>query len=93
MIFAALFGKWHKFAPDSRCYHVRHAIRKYADWFVRRRLRQMSSLKMEEASDERFVLLNELSQHTQDPTQFRDETTGILAAGRASIAELMSCVA
>ena len=44
------------------------------------------------AEDKRFILLNELSHLTQDPTQIRDETIGLVAAGRGTFAALLTTV-
>ncbi|KAL8734115.1 MAG: hypothetical protein Q9181_003304 [Wetmoreana brouardii] len=92
--FTAIFGKWHNFVPSLEYYRIRGYIRKYPDWYVRRRLDQMSSSKaaLEPASDERFILLHELSRLTQDPIQLRNETMGLLAAGQNPTAALISWV-
>ncbi|KAL9591386.1 MAG: hypothetical protein Q9179_007774 [Wetmoreana sp. 5 TL-2023] len=92
--FSAMFGRWRNFVPSLEYYRIRNSIRKYVDWYVRRRLDQISSSKaaLEPASDERFILLHELSRLTQDPIQLRSETIGLLAAGRATTSALISWV-
>ncbi|KAL9044811.1 MAG: hypothetical protein Q9214_002078 [Letrouitia sp. 1 TL-2023] len=93
MAFASIFGKFYRFTPDFNYYRARNAARKYVDWFVRRRLCQMSTVKADlAAKDKRIVLLNELSYMTQDPIQLRDETVGLLAAGRGTFAALLTTV-
>lgn len=92
--FTALFGKMYNLAPSLKYYRIRHAVRKYSDWFVRRRLNQLPTSKVDSelASDGRFILLNELSSVTRDPLQLRSETIGLLAAGRGTTAALLSWV-
>ena len=90
--FASLFGKYHSYLPSPRFYYNRYHFRQYTDWFVHRRLKQISSSKagLEKSSDEHFVFLNELSNVTRDPVQLRDETTSFLIGGHRTTATLLS---
>lgn len=90
--FTALFGKWHKFIHSWGFIRNRRFVHQYVDWFVRRRLHQVlnSKVALGRSSDERFVLLNELSTLTQDPIQLRNETIGLLFAGRSTTAALIA---
>ena len=92
--FAALFGKWHNFAPMVGFYSMRRSIRKYSDWYVRRRLDQISRSKQGDqlVADERFILLNELSNGIKDPILLRNQTISLIAAGRGTTAGLISWV-
>lgn len=92
--FTALFGKWHKYIHSWNSICNRRFVYQYVDWFVRRRLHQVSNSKvdLERTSDERFVLLNELITLTQDPIQLRYETIALLFAGRGTTAALIAWV-
>ena len=89
---SAMFGKWHKYFRPWDYRHRVDVTHKHTDWFVERRLRQMSSPKAdsEPSSGEHFVLLNELSTIIQDPVQLRCEISGLFAAGQSTTASLLS---
>ena len=89
--FSAIFGKWHKYVPAREFRRNVRVVHQYTKWFVERRLHQMASSKAasEPSSDERFVLLNELSTVMQDPVQLRHEIIGLFQAGQDTTSGLL----
>ncbi|KKY18361.1 putative cytochrome p450 family protein [Phaeomoniella chlamydospora] len=78
---------------DRHC----EAVQRYANYFVQLRLTQgekyLSSLPRHlNATQDRFVLLNELARHTQNPSELRGETLNILLAGRDASAAFLGWI-
>lgn len=69
-------------------------VQKYASWYVDAALKRSSSDKKPNALSEkkRFVLLDELAKDCRDPVKLRDETLGILLAGRGTTSALLGWV-
>lgn len=77
-----LFGS-RKFT--EHCYEVH----KYVDQFVYARLGDDTKKRQTKASKEKFVLLDELAKHTQNPLELRNETLHVLSAGWDTTAALL----
>ena len=94
LVLAGIFGNYHSYIPSLNFRRNLQSLRQYVEWFVERRLQYLSNDKSmdKQPSGKRFVLLNELSHVINDPVQLRDETIGLMDAGRAGPAALMSWV-
>lgn len=89
------FWKWYWLISskdfDYRC----KEIHKFVDWFVQVRLRgQKEKLQppMQSGSRKKFILLDELAEHTQNPRELRNETLSVLTAGRDTTGALLGWV-
>ncbi|MCJ1264282.1 hypothetical protein MMC22_004153 [Lobaria immixta] len=69
-------------------------VRKYASWYVDAALKRNSGDKESKpcSGRKKFVLLDELAKECRDPVKLRDETLGILLAGRGTTSALLGWV-
>ncbi|KAI4087780.1 MAG: hypothetical protein LQ339_008812 [Xanthoria mediterranea] len=89
--FMSVLGKWYKVAPARRFKQSRAKIFELVDWYVLKALERVKEKSATEPThSSRFVLLNELAKVTDDKIWLRNETLGLLTAGRATSAALLS---
>ena len=84
-----VFGKWHSLIYSRDFSHHCSEVHKYVDSFVQRRLKR--GPKIDDTSD-KFVLLDELAKHSQNPLELRNETLQLLNAGRDTTGALIGWV-
>ncbi|MCJ1241206.1 hypothetical protein MMC14_009210 [Varicellaria rhodocarpa] len=83
------FGKWHSLIYSRDFSHHCSEVHRYVDSFVQRRLKR--GPKMDNTSN-KFVLLDELAKHSQNPLELRNETLQLLNAGRDTTGALIGWV-
>ena len=85
----AALSKLYWLIPSGQFSHHCKEVHKYVDFFVQGVLSRPKYNKSAEAGSKKFILLNELAEHTQDPLELRNETLHILAAGRDTTGALL----
>ncbi|CZT10057.1 related to cytochrome P450 52E2 [Rhynchosporium graminicola] len=89
-----LFGKWNRLIRSAGFTRHCNEVHRFVDELVKFRLNAPPSSKFESESSKpnRFFLLDELANYTQNPLELRNETLQLLNAGRDTTGALLGWV-
>lgn len=91
-------GKWHWLLHSPEFFRHCEKVHQYAEYFVRAKLQHgqtnspVKHVPKEPTTKEKFVLLDELARHTNNPLEIRNETLNVLSAGRDTTASLLGWI-
>ncbi|KAG9731232.1 cytochrome P450, partial [Aureobasidium melanogenum] len=86
----ARFGNYYWMAHDKHFKKFCKDVHNFADYYVDKAIKAHASEKRRPSLMRKFVFLEELAAHTQDPVELRTQLLNILIAGRDTTACLLS---